>query len=264
MQIRDKVVLVTGASQGIGAATAIALAQCGAKLAVTARSEEKLRALSVPDLFFTAADLLESVGRRHIVEQTLDHYGRIDMLINCSGVGLYAPAYEPPMDQVRAMFELNLFAVLEMCQLAGAAMRERRSGMIVNVSSIAGKVTLPWSTLYSASKYAVCSLTDGLRTELKPFGIHTMAVCPGYVRTEFQAHVLAGRAPGALGGARNRFSITPAQCAEAIVRGVERNARTVLTPRVAWLMAVAARFLPRVVDAQLEGMYRRTRESTNT
>jgi short-subunit dehydrogenase len=264
MHIRDKVVLVTGASQGIGAATAIALARGGAKLAVTARSEKRLRALDVPDAFVVGADLIESAGRRRIVEQTLAHYGHIDMLINCAGVGLYAPAYEAPMDQVRAMFELNFFAVLEMCQLAGAAMRERRSGMIVNVSSIAGKVTLPWFTLYSASKYAVCSLTDGLRTELKPFGIHAMAVCPGYVRTEFQAHVLAGRAPGALGGARNRFSITPAQCAEAIVRGVERNARTVLTPRVAWLMAVAARFLPRVVDAQLEGMYRRTRESTNT
>jgi short-subunit dehydrogenase len=264
MQIRDKVVLVTGASQGIGAATAVALGRRGAKLAVTARSEEKLRSLDVPDVLVIAADLMESAGRRRIVDQTLAHYGRIDILINNAGVGLYAPACEAPMDQVRAMFELNFFAVLEMCQLAGAAMRERRSGMIVNVSSIAGKVTLPWFTLYSASKYAVCSLTDGLRTELKPFGIHTMTVCPGYVRTEFQAHVLAGRAPGVLGGARNRFGITPAQCAEAIVRGVERNARTVLTPRVAWLMATAARFLPRVVDAQLEGMYRRTGGSTNT
>ena len=264
MQIRDKVVLVTGASQGIGAATAIALSRRGAKLAVTARSEEKLRALDVPDVFVIAADLMESAARRRIVERTLAHYGRIDMLINNAGVGLYAPAYDASMDQVRSMFELNFFAVLEMCQLAGAAMRERRSGMIVNVSSIAGKVTLPWFTLYSASKYAVCSLTDGLRTVLKPFGIHTMAVCPGYVRTEFQAHVLAGRPPDALGGARNRFAGTPAQCAEAIVRGVERNARTVLMPRVAWLMAVAARFLPRVVDAQLEGMYRRSGESRNT
>ncbi len=264
MQIRDKVVLVTGASQGIGAATAVALARRGAKLAVTARSEERLRALDVPDVFIVNGDLMESADRQRIVDRTLAHYGRIDILINNAGVGLYAPAYEAPMHQVRSMFELNFFAVLEMCQLAGAAMRERRSGMIVNVSSIAGKVTLPWFTLYSASKYAVCSLTDGLRTELKPFGIHTMAVCPGYVRTEFQAHVLAGRPPDALGGARNRFAGTPAQCAEAIVRGVERNARTVLTPRVAWLMAVAARFLPRVVEAQLEGMYRRTGESTNT
>jgi short-subunit dehydrogenase len=259
MQIRDKVVLVTGASQGIGAATALAFARRGAKLAVTARSEERLRSLDVPGAFVVAGDLLEAADRRRIVENTLAHYGRIDILINNAGIGLYAPAYEAPMEQVRSMFELNVFAALEMAQLAGAGMRERHSGAIVNVSSIAGKVTLPWFTLYSASKYAVCSLTDGLRMELRPFGVHAMAVCPGYVRTEFSAHVLAGRAPGTLAGARARFAITPDQCAEAIARGVERNARTVLAPRLGWLMVAVARLAPRLVDAQLEKIDQRNR-----
>jgi short-subunit dehydrogenase len=239
------------------------LAKRGARLAVTARSEEGLRSLNAPGAFVVPGDLLEPSDRRRVIENTLAHYGRIDILINNAGIGLYAPAYEAPMDQVRSMFELNFFAVLEMSQLAGAAMRERRSGAIVNVSSIAGKVTLPWFTLYSASKYAVCSLTDGLRTELRPFGVHAMAVCPGYVRTEFQAHVLAGRAPDALAGARDRFAITPAQCAEAIARGVERNARTVLTPRAGWLLVAGARLLPRLVDAQLERTYRRNPGSAN-
>jgi short-subunit dehydrogenase len=138
-------------------------------------------------------------------------------------------------------------------------MRERRSGTIVNISSIAGKVTLPWFTLYSASKYAVCSLTDGLRMELRPFGVHAMAVCPGYVSSEFQAHVLGGRAPGTLAGARAYFGISPQQCAEAIAGGVERNSRTVLAPRTGWLMVAAARLLPRLVDAQLERIYQRNR-----
>jgi short-subunit dehydrogenase len=251
MQIRDKIVLITGASQGIGAATAAALSRRGAKLAITARSEERLRSLNLPGAFIVAGDLVNPDDRRRIVESTLAHHGRIDILINNAGIGLYAPAYEASMDQVRAMFELNFFAALEMAQLAGAAMRERRSGTIVNVSSIAGLVTLPWFTLYSASKYAVCSLTDGLRAELRPFGIHVMAVCPGYVRTEFQSHVLAGRAPGSLAGARNRFAITAAECAGAIVRGVERNARTVVTPRVGWILVMAARLLPRLVYARL-------------
>ena len=259
MQIRDKVVLVTGASQGIGAATAVAFAKRGAKLAVTARSEERLRGLDAPGAFVVPGDLLEPADRRRIVENTLAHYGRLDILINNAGIGLYAPAFAAPMDQVRNMFELNFFAVLEMSQLAGAAMRERRSGAIVNVSSLVGKVTMPWCTLYSASKYAVCSLTDGLRTELRPFGIHAMAVCPGYVRTEFQAHAPAGGAPGSVAGVRDRFAITPAQCAEAIARGVERNARTVMTPRVGWLLVAGARLLPRLVHAQLELTYRRNR-----
>jgi short-subunit dehydrogenase len=263
MHIRDQVVLITGASQGIGAATALAFAKRGAKLALTARSEDRLRSLEAPGAFVVPGDLLEPADRRRVVESTLAHYGRIDILINNAGVGLYAPAYEAPMDQVRTMFELNFFAALEMSQLAGAAMRERRSGAIVNISSIAGKVTLPWFTLYSASKYAVCSLTDGLRTELRPFGVHAMAVFPGYVRTGFQAHVLAGRAPDALAGARNRFAITADECAGAIVRGVERNARTVLTPRAGWLLVAGSRLLPRLVDAQLERMYRRNRESGN-
>jgi len=259
MQIRDKVVLVTGASQGIGAATAQAFAKRGAKLALTARSEERLRALDVPGAFVTPGDLLEPAHRRRIVDATLAHYGRIDVLINNAGVGLYARAYEAPMDQVRGLFELNVFAALELAQLAGADMRERRSGMIVNVSSIVGKVTVPWSALYSASKYAVCSLTDGLRMELRPFGVHVMAVCPGYVRTGFQSHVLAGRGPDTLAGARARFAITPAECAEAIARGVERDARTVMTPRKGWFMVAAARLMPRLMDAQLERIDQRNR-----
>ena len=108
MQIRDKVVLVTGASQGIGAATARAFAKRGAKLAVTARSKERLRALDVADAFVTAGDLLEAADRRRIVESTLAHYGRIDVLVNNAGIGTYARAYDAPMDQVRRLFELNV------------------------------------------------------------------------------------------------------------------------------------------------------------
>jgi len=259
MQIREKIVLITGASEGIGAATAVAFARRGAILAVTARSEDRLRALGLPQAFVVPGDLTDSSDRRRIVEATLAHYGRIDILINNAGVGTYARAYEAPLDQVRTMFELNFFAVLEMTQLAASAMRKQGSGMIVNVSSIVGLVTMPWSTLYSASKYAVCSLTDGLRLELRPFGIHAMAVCPGYVRTGFQSHVLAGGAPANMAGVRNRFAITAEQCAEAIARGVERNARTVATPRVGWVMVAAARLLPRFVDAQMERTWQRNR-----
>ena len=251
MQIRDRIVLITGASQGIGAATAQVLARRGAKLAITARSEERLHSLGLPGAFIVAGDLTNAEDRRRIVENTLSQFGRIDILINNAGVGTYAPAHEAPLDHARAIFELNVFALLEMAQLAGAGMRERRSGMIVNVSSVVGLVTLPWSTLYSASKYAVCSLTDGLRAELRPYGVHVMAVCPGYVRTGFQAHVLAGRSPSSVAGTRERFAIMPVQCAEAIARGVERNARMVLTPRVGWLLVWGARLLPRMVEARL-------------
>jgi short-subunit dehydrogenase len=111
-------------------------------------------------------------------------------------------------------------------------------------------VTLPWFSLYSASKFALGSLTDGLRMELKPFGIHAMTVCPGYVKTEFQAHALGTRPPDAIMKGR-RFAITPEECAAAIVRGLERNARTVVVPRIGWIFVALSRVFPQTVESKL-------------
>jgi short-subunit dehydrogenase len=129
-------------------------------------------------------------------------------------------------------------------------MRERKRGMIVNISSIAGKVTLPWFTLYSVSKFALGSLTDGLRMELKPYGIHAMTVWPGYVKTEFQAHAMGTRPPVPIMSGR-RFAITPDACAEAIARGVERDARSVVVPRSGWVLIALSRLLPGMLESRL-------------
>lgn len=124
--------------------------------------------------------------------------------------------------------------------------------MIVNMGSIAGKVTLPWFTLYSATKYALGSLTEGLRMELAGDGIRTMIVCPGYVKTDFQSHALVGRPPDRLW----RIAITPEQCAHAVARGVVRNARTVVTPAIAWLFIALQRLFPALVETQMRRIYR--------
>src|ERR1039458_8634185 len=108
-------------------------------------------------------------------------------------------------------------------RLAGTIPRTR-SGMLVNVGSIGGKVVLPWMTLYSVTKSALGTLTEGQRMELMGDGVRTMLVCPGYVKTGFQKNVRAGQSPEKVQKAR-RFAITPEQCAEAIRRGVERDAR---------------------------------------
>jgi short-subunit dehydrogenase len=256
MDINGKIALVTGASEGIGAACVSALRERGARIALTARNESRLRAAASHADFVAPGDLLLDEDRRRIVHSTLDHFGRIDILLNNAGLGVYSPAHAASLEHVRQMFELNLFAPLVMTQLVAPAMRERRSGMIVNVGSIAGKVTLPWFTLYSASKYALGSLTDGLRMELRDSGIHAMTVCPGYVRTGFQSHVLTGHAPANLARGRQTFGIAPEQCAAAIMRGIERNARTILVPRISWLFVLAERLLPRLTDAQLTRFYR--------
>jgi len=261
MQIDQKVVVITGASEGIGAACAEAFRRRGARLALIARSKDKLERVAGSDAFAFAGDLTLEGDRSRFVDATLARYGQIDILINNAGVGLYSPSWQAPMSEVRKMYELNLFAALGMIQLVTPHMRARSSGFIVNVGSIAGKVTLPWLTLYSASKYALGSLTDGLRMELKKDGIQAMTVCPGYVSTGFQSHILMGQVPSSVQSS-NLFRITAEQCAEAIARGVESDSRTVVTPRFAgWMFVILERLFPSFVDSRLEAMNRRGMES---
>jgi short-subunit dehydrogenase len=137
--------------------------------------------------------------------------------------------------------------------LVAPYMRNRRSGTIVNVSSIGGKMPLPWATVYSASKYAVTALTEGLRMELRDTGVKTMLACPGYVTTGFQQHVRAGSAPDAVLRARRR-AITAAECARAIRRGVERDARTVMAPAGGWILVALSRLFPSLAEARMAEM----------
>jgi short-subunit dehydrogenase len=254
MRLDGKVALVTGASEGIGASVAHLLSQRGALLSLTARSKEKLRSVGGEAALITPGDITEADTRRAAVERTIERFGRIDILINNAGVGLYAPAHSAPIEEARRMWELNFFAPLDLTQRAVPYMKQQRSGLIVNVGSIAGKMTLPWFTLYSASKYALGSLTDGLRMELRAFGIHTMTVCPGYVNTGFQQNVLHGVPPPLAGRAR-LWAISADKCANDIVRGIERGKRTVVTPASGWLLIALERLFPTIVDRQLERVY---------
>jgi short-subunit dehydrogenase len=253
MQIRDKVVLITGASEGIGAACARVFEARGARLSLVARNPDKLAGVGGADTLRTAGDVTSDETRESVVARTVAQFGAIDILVNNAGMGLYAPASKAPMDDARRLFELNFFAPLALMQLVVPHMLERKRGTIVNVSSIAGKITLPWFTLYSVSKFALNSLTDGLRAELKPHGIHAMGVCPGYVKTEFQTHALGTRPPTSVAKGR-RFAITAERCAEAIARGVERDARTVMVPRIGWLLVGISRLLPAFVESRLSAI----------
>ena len=254
MKLDGKVVLITGASQGIGAACAAEFAAAGARLSLTARSAEGLAHAGGASALITAGDLTVAETRRRVVERTLERFGAIDVLLNNAGVGMYLHSWDTPMEDVRQLMELNFFALLGMIQLVTPHMRQRRSGMIVNLSSIGGKMTLPWATLYSASKYAVGALSEGLRMELRGDGVKTMVVCPGYVTTGFQHHVRGGRPPDAVLRAR-RMAVTAAECARAIRRGVERDARTVMTPRAGWILVALARLFPSLVEARMAEMH---------
>jgi short-subunit dehydrogenase len=252
MRISNRVVLITGASRGIGAACAAVFRERGAHLILTARDQAALADASQPEDLSMAGDITDDAFRARLVDDGLRRFERIDILVNNAGAGIYWPPSTAPLEEVRRMFELNLFAPLSMTQLVLPEMRRRGDGCVVNVSSIGGEVVLPWISLYCASKFAVSALTIALRSELVGSGVRAMTVCPGYVGTDFKLHAPGPRPPEGVGGSpSSRFAITPRQCAEAIVRGVERDARIVVTPRFGWLLIAAQRLFPAVVEARL-------------
>ncbi len=250
VSLNGKVIIITGASEGIGAHLAASLQKRGAHLSLVARDENKLAAVAAPGDLVMHGDITEESVRLALIAKTAARWGQIDILINNAGRGSYYTASTTPLDEARALFELNFFAPLELAQLAAPYLLQTR-GTVVNVSSIAGQISLPWLPIYSASKFALAAITSAQRTEWKRDGVHVMGVFPGYVDTDFQAHALGPRPPDRVVQGK-RFAISARECAEAIVEGIAHRRRTVVTPRAGWLLVWANRFFPGFVESRME------------
>ena len=256
LSVSGKRVLVTGASSGIGAALVELLQRRGARVALVARTGQRLRALAAATDVVLAGDLTDPAFRAGLVQRAADALGGLDIVINNAGVGLYQPATGASIDLARIMFELNFFTPLDLCQQAVTVFRRQGTpAVIVNVSSMAGEMALPWFTLYCASKYALAALTAGLRMELAKANIGVMNVVPGYVTTAFQENVLGGEPPRAVRNAK-RFAVSAEQCAGAIVSGIEHGKRKVVSPWAGRLLTAFATVLPSVVESHLMRMNR--------
>jgi short-subunit dehydrogenase len=249
LDLQNKIVLLTGASSGIGAALAPVLHERGARLALIGRSTAALAELARPTDLVVAADLTNAEQRAAAVAECLATFGHVDVLINNAGAGAYGSTIRMPDDVVRRVFELNFFALLELCQLAVPHMPP--GSLIVNVGSVGGQMILPWMSMYTSAKYAVTALTDCLRVELSVQGIDVMGVYPGHVRTPFQQHSLWGAAPHILSPTRNRFTISSEECARAIVRGMEGRRRTIVIPAIYWLPIWLSRLVPFAFESKL-------------
>jgi short-subunit dehydrogenase len=245
-----KVVIVTGASDGIGARLTAILRQSGARVALAARDERKLSATAAAGDLIIPGDVTQETVRAEIIAKIVERWGKIDILINNAGRGSYYSASATPLDEARAVFDLNFFAPLALTQLAAPFLRQTR-GTVVNVSSIAGQISLPWLPVYSASKFALAAITSAQRTELRREGIHVMGVFPGYVDTDFQAHAPGPRPPRRVAQGK-RFAVSTEECAAAIVRGITHRKRTVVTPRSGWALVWASRLFPAFVESQME------------
>ena len=190
-QLAGQVVIITGASAGIGEETARRLVRGGAKVVITARRPERLDALAREldptgaNVLAVAGDITSDADRRKLVVATMAKFGRIDALVNNAGYGTRGPIEIVPVDLIRKNYETNIFSVIALTQLVVPAMRERGSGCIVNIGSVAGKIARPLSSIYDSTKHALEALTDGLRGELKPFGVRVSLIRPGFILTEF-------------------------------------------------------------------------------
>lgn len=189
--LTGQVVIVTGASSGIGAATARRLVKGGAKVVIAARRAEQLQALAKEldptgtGVLAVAGDVTSDADRRQLVAAALGKFGRIDALVNNAGYGTRGPVEIVPVDAIRKNFETNVFSLIALTQLVLPHLRERGTGCIVNIGSVAGKIARPLSSIYDSTKHALEALTDGLRGELKPFGVRVTLIRPGFIVTEF-------------------------------------------------------------------------------
>jgi len=179
-----KTVLVTGASSGIGEATAIYLAQNGYNVYGAARRVEKMQALKAFGIKPIALDVTNDESIVACVAQMLKEAGSIDVLINNAGSGFYGALEDMPMADAKYLMEVNLFGVARLIQLVLPDMRKNKYGKIVNISSVGGKVGLPMGVWYHASKFAVEGLSDALRNEVKQFGIDVIVIEPGGTKSE--------------------------------------------------------------------------------
>jgi NAD(P)-dependent dehydrogenase (short-subunit alcohol dehydrogenase family) len=256
------------------------LAEKGFRVFAAGRSAEKraeLDRLAVAKklpLETLELDVCDDNSVSRAVQQILRKVGNIDVLVNNAGVGLMAVAEELKLDDLRRLYETNIFGLLRVTQAVLPHMRERKSGRILMLSSVAGILTPPTYGAYSSSKHAVEALSNALRLELYPFNIEVVLIEPGYIMTNFQqaakdlaqsyiegstaspyAKIYAGAIAGAT-NSRRESKTTPEDCAQVILRAIEAShpkARYTVTPLAKWA-AFGRRILP---DTLLDSFLRR-------
>ncbi len=257
----DKVAIVTGASSGIGEATARKLRAMGYTVYAAARRVDRMAPLAEVGIRPVAVDVTDDASLVGFVERVLAESGRVDVLVNNAGYGSYGAVEEVPLNEARRQFEVNVFGLARLSQLVLPHMRRQRSGRIVNISSMGGKIYEPLGGWYHATKFAVEGLSDSMRMELAPLGIHVIVIEPGAIATEWSAiagqHLLATSGQGAyaeqaarmaafLKADPNGMASPPSVIADAVAKAVTaRRPRTrYAVGRGAKPMLAARRMLP--------------------
>jgi NAD(P)-dependent dehydrogenase (short-subunit alcohol dehydrogenase family) len=271
-----RVALVTGASSGIGEATARHLHGLGFIVYAAARRVERMRDLAAQGIRVVRADVTDDAGLVQLVDRIIAEEGRIDVLVNNAGYGSYGSLEETPMAEARRQLDVNVIGLARLTQLVLPHMRARRGGRIVNVSSMGGRFGEPMGSWYHATKHAVEGLSDSLRPEVARFGIRVVVMEPGAIRSEWgEISADLVRATSGQGAYADQAAFAaavltasarderPSAAPEVVARAIGR-AVTARRPRTRYVVGRAARplllarqLLPdRVFDQVLAAGYR--------
>ena len=183
--MQRKVILITGASSGMGYQTARILAEQGHRVYGAARRVEKIEELAPYGVQALRLDITNEQSITQVVQELIEREGRIDVLINNAGYGYFGAIEDVPILDAKHQFEVNIFGLVRITQEVLPYMRAQKSGRIVNLASVAGHVTLAFGAWYNATKYALEAFSDALRMEVKPFGIDVVIIEPGAIRTDW-------------------------------------------------------------------------------
>src|SRR5438477_4106470 len=261
IDVSGKVIVVTGASMGIGEAIARIFADRGASVILLSRDAGRAEAARgrighTERTLALSCDVRNREEIDRVLSLTLHHYQRIDVWINIAGHGLLDSVSDVDMTACRETFDTNFFGTVACMQAALGVMKQQGSGTIINISSVAGHIPIPFHAVYSASKFAMNAFGKAARVELKGSRIHVMTVCPGYVRTNFGTNALRGREARTVRPSNNT-GISPHRVARAVLKGYLKQKREVIVP---WTMHPAIKIyqlFPSLVERTMTKMARR-------
>ena len=255
MEIKGKVVIVTGASSGIGHATARQFGRQGARVVLAARRVDRLEALAQEiesagtgaETLVVEADLSRLEAIQSLIHQTMDQFGRIEVLVNNAGFGrLDWLENLDPKEDIESQFDVNVLGLVQTTRLALPIMIKQRSGHIINMCSMAGLIATPTYTIYAACKHAVHGFSEALRREVKPWGIDVSLLYPGGVATEFNQHTGFKRKTQA--ATPRILSQTADEIGGAVVELVRHPRAMWLIPRLWIFPALLNKLFPTIVD----------------
>jgi|ERR1022692_1031624 short-subunit dehydrogenase len=256
MELAGKIVVVTGASMGIGEALAKIFAEHGSSVVLLSRDAGRVEAARGrvghgERTLAMACDVRHREDVDRAIGLTLHHFHRIDVWINNAGHGLLDSVAQMEMAACREMFDTNFFGAVMAMQAVIPVMRQQGGGTIINVSSVAGHIPVPFHAAYSATKFAMNAIGKAAGVELKKDGIHVLTVCPGRVRTPFSENAVRGNDVKRVGSARG---ISAERVAEATLRGYVKQKREVVVPGSMHIAVKVYQLFPQLVEWALGRM----------